>query len=198
MYGLICKSLEGFVRDRRGAEAWGRIVARAELPFETFEALRVHDKEMMLRLIAAAAQEMQRETLALIEDVGHWICTHPPLEPVRRLIRFSGRNYVDLIHSFDEMQERAKLALPGIDFPEFLVTEVGPGRFEVVARWEMAGAAALLTGMFRAMADDYGALALIETTDFRREDGLSIEVISIHVIEQAFQEPKEFKLGLGV
>ena len=195
MHGLICKALEGFVRNQHGAETWKRIALRSGLRFTEFEALRSYDDAQMEGVFLTAFQELERSNTALLEDVGHWICTHPPLEPVRRLIRFSGTSFVDLIYSLEDLHDRARIALPGLNLPKYALSELAPNTFEVLSTWHLEGSGAVLTGILRAMADDYGALAIIERGHRECVDGRWREPVTVSIFDQAHQEPREFTLG---
>lgn len=197
MHGLICKSLEGFVIDRHGPSVWAAIRESVDLPFERFEALHFYDDAMMVGLVSATAQRLGQPRLALLEDIGHWICTHPPLEAVRRLIRFTGATFVDLIYALEEVQDRARIAVHGLALPRFRVSEGQMGHFTVTSDWTVAGGGAVATGMLRAMADDYGALAVIETVRVAPHDGAWREWIDVRLFEAEFQEPRAFSLGGG-
>ena len=195
MHGLMCKAVEGFVKDQHGPAAWAEVRARTGLTIEGFEALRVYDLALAQGVIDATAVVLDRESAALFEDIGHWVCTHPPLEPVRRLIRFTGKTFVNFLYALDEMHDRACMAVPGIDLPRYSLSKDGSGDFEIASTWPAPGGAALLTGMLRAMADDYGTLALIEAGEARFVEGTWHERIHVRVVEQAFHEPREFTLG---
>lgn len=195
MHGLICKSLEEFVRDQHGDEVWQQIVQVSGLPVNRFEALRSYDDDLMQSVFISTFQELGRANTLVLEDIGHWICTHPPLEPVRRLIRFSGTSFVDLIYSLDEIHDRARIALPGLGLPKFYVMEHGPNDFRIRSAWHLEGGGAVLTGILRAMADDYGALALIEIGARQQIGETWEETLSVNIFDQAHQAPREFTLG---
>ncbi|SDZ14490.1 Haem-NO-binding [Jannaschia faecimaris] len=195
MHGLICKSLEAFVRDQHGEDTWHRIVQASDLPYPRFEALRSYDDDLMTRVFDMASRELGRSFAAPLEDIGHWICTHPPLEAVRRLIRFSGTCFVDLIYALDEVHDRARIALPGLGLPKFTVTELAPNDFFIISVWHLRGGGAFLTGVLRAMADDYGALALIDAGDRRKVDGKWHETLTVRIFDQAHHKPREFMLS---
>ncbi len=195
MHGLICKAVEGFVKDQHGPEAWADVRAAAGLGIASFESLRIYDPDVAEATIDAMTLTLGRTRDAVFEDIGQWICTHPPLEPVRRLIRFTGKTFVNLLYALDEVHERAAMAVPGLDLPRYHLDKDGAGEFEIQSRWHVAGGAAVLTGVLRAMADDYGTLALIDAGSVERVDGFWLERIHIRVVEQAFHEPREFTLG---
>ena len=55
----------------------------------------------------------------------------------------------------------------------------------------MLGYAQVMTGVLRAMADDYGALVILDITG--KQDGS--DVISITLVESEFSEGRAFELG---
>lgn len=195
MHGMICKSLETFLRAHHGDAVWADVCRAARMDGSGFESMRIYPDRLYLTVVSAAADRLGRPVSALMEDVGTWICTHPPLEAVRRLIRFSGPTYEDLIWSLEELEDRARLALPDLDFPRCEVEEIGDGRFDVTVSWPIAGAAAVMTGMLRAMADDYGVLAVLDRTEREWVDDLCHETIEIMLVETQFATPRDFVLG---
>lgn len=198
MHGLICKSLEAFVRDQHGDETWEGVAAASGLSASRFEALCSYDDSVMREVFLQVFKVLKCDNSALLEDVGHWLCVHPPLEPVRRLIRFSGTGFVDLLYSVGEFHDRTRIALPGLALPRLRIEEPRPCEFELHSIWHLEGGAAVLTGVLRAMADDYGALAVIEARDRRQDGALWHETLSVRVFDAAFQEPRAFALGGGV
>ena len=195
MHGLICRAIEGFVKTQHGMEAWAAIRASAALPFDGFEALRIYDRDLVEAVLDGTAEAIGSDRDALFEDVGHWVCTHPPLESVRRLFRFTGATFLDLVYALDEVHDRACMAVPGLDLPHYRLKQAGPEEFRIASRWSIAGGAALLTGALRAMADDYGTLALIDATGARQVDGRWLEEIELRVVLHDYQKPREFTFG---
>ncbi|WGH78941.1 heme NO-binding domain-containing protein [Jannaschia ovalis] len=197
MHGLICKSVEGFVIANHGTAAWERVRRDAGLPFERFETMRLYEDGLLEQVVAATAARLDRKVLGLIEDVAHWVCVHPPLEPVRRLIRFTGATFEDLILALDEIEDRARMAVPDLELPSFRVRELGPDAFHVDSEWTMPGASAMLTGVLRAMSDDYGCLAVIESAGFQRDGAVWREAITIHLVAEGHHPARRFDLGAG-
>ncbi|MEM9795365.1 MAG: heme NO-binding domain-containing protein [Pseudomonadota bacterium] len=195
MHGMICKALEGFLVANHGPEVWDRVRREAGLPFTRFEPMRAYEPEMMVRLMESACRIVDRRTLPLLEDIGHWICTNPELDPVRRLFRFAGASYEDFILSLDDVHDRARMALPDLIVPRMRLVEHGNGRFDVTTYWPQPGASAVLTGVLRAMADDYGALAMIEMSGHRHAGDHWEETVSLQLVERDFSEPRDFHFG---
>ena len=66
---------------------------------------------------------------------------------------------------------------------------LGPDRFRLVCGGRR-GYRAVFAGILRAMADDYGALALIDA-----EEGA--EAVAIELLQTRFAEGRRFDLALG-
>ncbi|MGB3408010.1 MAG: heme NO-binding domain-containing protein [Jannaschia sp.] len=192
---MICKSLESFVTATHGAAVWDGVRRQAGLSASGFEAMLSYEDRQFGEALQAASTALHVSPTQLLEDIGTWICTHPPLAPVRRLFRFSGTTFRDLLMSLDEIDARARMAVPELELPVYHLSEIGKAEFEVQSTWCMPGASGLMTGALRAMADDYGVLAMIEAETAHRFTGGWLETVSIRLVDEDFHVPKAFSLG---
>jgi Haem-NO-binding len=165
MDALMLRSLQNYVLDTFGLDHWQQVCNRAELPGETFEPMLRYDPGTADRVAQVAAGVLGRPADAIWEDVGTYLVTNPDREGVRRLLRFGGMSYADFLFSLEELPGRARLALPDLELPELTLNEVGPDRFDLRCRSSVRGTQHVLLGMLTAMADDYGALCVIEPED---------------------------------
>lgn len=194
MHGLINRSLQCFLLDTYGQSVWEAIVRDAGLGFASFEAMLTYDDDLTDRVINAGAAILRRPRETLMEDLGHYLVSHATQTSLRRLLRFSGVNFADFVNSLEELPERGRLALPDLDVPDLELTDHGAGHFTLRCAASLQGVGHILVGLLRAMADDYGALVMLDTTD---ADG-GAEVISIQIADQAFNEARPFSLGMAV
>ncbi len=195
MHGLINRSVQCFLRDTFGTEVWHAVAADAGVPAEGFEPLLRYEDAITLRLVDAAADRLGRPRESLLEDLGTYLVSHPNREGLRRLLRFGGVGYVDFLHSIDDLPGRGRLAVPDLDLPQLELTEEGGGRFLLACRAPHSAFATVMIGVLRAMADDYGALVLLEPAG-RGEDGA--ELIAIDLLDQSFAEGRRFDLAAGM
>jgi hypothetical protein len=126
----------------------------------------------------------------VLEDFGIYLASHPDVAQIRRLLRFGGDGLVDFLISLEDLPDRCRLALPALALPEMQVEEVADGRFLLTMRGGTDGVGHVMTGLLRAMADDYGALALME----HRGDGRSVEGVAIHLVDAGHQQARDFRL----
>lgn len=188
MHGLVNRSIQCFLRDTYGAARWAAIAEEAGINPNGFEALLDYDDALTDSMINAAARQLAKPREALLEDVGIYLVG---LEPLRRLLRFGGVDYADFLQSLDELPDRVHLAVPDLDMPELALKATGPGRFTLVCGGDHEGFGAVFAGILRAMADDYGALALIEAGS----GGGRAETVGIELLEAQFATGRRFDLA---
>ena len=188
MHGLVNRSVQCFLRDTYGADLWAAVAAEAGVVSEGFEALMQYDDPLTDAVVDAAARQLGKQREALLEDVGIYLVT---LEPLRRLLRFGGASYEDFLHSLDELPDRARLAVPDLDLPDLMLHAVAPGRFRLDCSNPRPGFGAVFAGILRAMADDYGALVLIDVGGTAG----AVETVGIELLDTAFAAGRGFDLA---
>ena len=198
MHGLINRSLQCFLRDTYGQPAWEAVVRAAGLSVNTFEAMLTYEDGMTDRVINAAALTLRRPRETLMEDMGHYLVSHETQTSLRRLLRFSGVNFADFVNSLEELPERGRLALPNLEVPELELTDHGAGHFTLRCTASLQGVGHILVGLLRAMADDYGALVLLDNLGPGDHAPAGCEVVSIQIADQSFNEARPFSLGMAV
>ncbi|PWK60669.1 heme-NO-binding protein [Roseicyclus mahoneyensis] len=191
MHGMVNRALQGFLVATYGADVWAEVRGQAGLPFADFEAMLDYPDEMTLACFGAACHVLHKHPNVLLEDLGTWLVTDTHLEPLRRLMRFSGASFLDFLHSLEELGDRGRLAVPDLDMPQIELDQIDPASFRIRARWSLPGIAPILMGCLRALADDYGALA------FLRLDGIDrgVECLHVQLLDTAFSEGRSFDLG---
>lgn len=191
MHGLIFRTLEAYVSDRFGPEKWAQAVAGADLPVTRFEAMLQYDPAYLPKLLASAARVLDRPEAVILEDLGTYLVTHQNHASVRRLMRFGGETFCELLLSLDDLPGRTRLAVTGLDLPQVEVQQTTNGMFAIQCRGKPQGFGHVLVGLLRAMADDYGSLAVLEHRG-QRDGG---EVIEVAVIDAAFADDRGFSLA---
>jgi len=191
MHGLINRSIQCFLRDTYGEDAWLAIAAAAELGFDNFEALMTYDAVLTEDVLSAASDHLSKPRDMVLEDLGTYLVSHPNVQSLRRLLRFGGVTFEEFLHSLDELHDRARLAVPDLTMPQLELRDHGAGTFTLIVTHPHEVFGHVMVGVLRAMADDYGTLALL---DFQgRKDG--VETIMIELLETSFAEGRHFELG---
>lgn len=191
MHGLINRAIESFVRDTYGPDMWAAVACNARLGFDSFEPMMQYDVSITGAVVEAAAGLLRRPREALLEDMGTYLVSHPNVEPLRRLLRFGGVDFPDFLMSLEDMRGRGRLALPDLDLPVLVVEDLSPGRFRLHCASPFAGAGHVVVGLLRAMADDYGALVVLDHLG----EASRGEVIAVQLLDARFAEGRRFDLS---
>lgn len=191
MHGLINRGIQRFVADTYGAATWHAVMQHAGFDFTGFEAMWQYDRDVTIRLIQSVCDVLDRPRDDLLEDIGTYLVSHSNLEALRRLLRFGGVTFVDFLYSLDDLPDRARLAVPELELPRLELVEESPDRYSLRCFAKDPGWGHVFAGVLRAMADDYGALALLE---HEGTDG-ACEVLRIRLLETEFSVGRDFELA---
>lgn len=194
MHGMINRALERFVRDTYGRDVWGAVMRRAGLEYVEFESMLTYQCGVTQQVLEAMCTVMDRPRQDILEDIGTYLVSHPKTEALRRLLRFGGPTFTEFLHSLDDLPARARLAVPDLDMPDLELRDHGGGHFSAHCRSATPGFGHVLVGLLRALADDYGALAVLEHRG--GSDGLEIVEVRLLAVEHA--SGRRFDLGVGV
>lgn len=191
MHGLVNRAFQGFLEDTYGQKVWDRVRSDAGLDFERFEAMLRYDAVLTERVMLAASYHLDKPLQTFLEDVGTWIITNQHGMNIRRLLRFGGRDFQEFLLSLDELPGRVKMAMPDLNVPAISLSNVGVTRVELIVTWPQINLSGVLLGAVRAIADDYGALVLMHSSD---SDPLTT-VIDVELLDNSFALGREFQLG---
>ncbi|SMX33196.1 heme NO-binding domain-containing protein [Actibacterium lipolyticum] len=192
MHGLINRSIQCFVHDTYGADIWAAVADASGIGPDGFEAMLSYDDALTKELLSAASSRLDKPREVVLEDLGTFLVSHTKLEPIRRLLRFGGESFVEFLHSLDDLPGRAKLAVPDLEFPELELVDDTSQTFRLICRWHFPGASHVMLGVLRAMADDYGALALLEHVGGTAFEG----TIRVELLDSSFSAGRSFELAV--
>ncbi|PRY24905.1 heme-NO-binding protein [Aliiruegeria haliotis] len=190
MHGLVNRSIQCFVRDTYGLDLWGEVAAAIGIEPEGFEALFSYDDELTERMIATISERLHKPEAMVLEDVGTYLISNREAEAVRRLLRFGGDTFSELLNSLDDLPDRARLAVPDLEIPQLEVADGEDGILTLSVTGH-PGFACVLLGVLRALADDYGALVLMDL----EESGADRSIILIRIFDSDFSEGRAFSLA---
>jgi hypothetical protein len=192
MHGLINRSFQNYICDSYGKDAWLQVAARAQVSPPDFEAMLTYDDAIAPAVLDAMGDVLRRPRGDVMEDVGAYLVSHPNTEAVRRLLRFGGMNFEDFLHSLDDLPDRARMAVSDLNIPAIELHSHEPGQYSLICETPVAGFGHLMMGVLRVMADDYGALALLELEQTER----GRETVRIQLVEADYADGRAFELGV--
>lgn len=190
MNRLVFRAVEEFLRDTYGDALWREVLAGhhgavAEKPAAEAATPAAAHLRGAERSVASAAGILGKPADELFEDLGAWLARR---EAIRRLLRFSGRDFSDFVLSLEELPGRAHFVIPDLDMPRVLVERESDSLVRLILPPHSAAWTAILGGLLRAMADDYGALGLILVRGC---------VVEVHISDESFARGRDFHLGAG-
>ena len=191
MHGLVNRALQRFVCDTYGGDAWTNVADLAAVGVHSFEAMLSYDDAVTDAMLLASATVMGKPREALLEDLGLYLVAHPNCEVLRRLLRFGGDTFSEFLSSLDDLPERARLAVPDLNFPAIETVEMEICAYEILVWADYDGPGRVLAGVLQGMADDYGALATIEY----QGQIAGGERLAVLVHDMAFAEGRKFDLA---
>lgn len=193
MYGLVLRAVQCFAEDTYGPILWDKVVADAELDKRDFEAMLHYSDETIFQVVDALSERLDKDRDTVLEDLGTYLVTYPRMEPVRRLLRFGGHEFKDFLSSLDDLHDRVKLALPDLELPQLEMNYHGGVTFRLLIQSSHRGFGPVMVGILRAMADDYGALVLLNLLCEEHENH-TVEHVEIELLQSQFAEGREFNL----
>ncbi|MFV0490746.1 MAG: heme NO-binding domain-containing protein [Pseudorhodobacter sp.] len=191
MQGMINRALQIYLRDTFGLASWHRIASEARLGHANFEPMLTYAPGTASSLVTAAEKVLERPRESLLEDMGTYLVSHSNLEAVRRLLRFGGGDFEEFLHSLEDLPGRGRLALPELILPDMILTLEEAGRYRLCCDEGLPGLGHVMIGLLRAMADDYGALVVL---DYLGNDDCG-DCIRISLLEPRFAEGRRFELS---
>lgn len=190
MHGLVNRAIQCFLRDTYGEGCWADVAAVAGAPPEGFEAMLRYPDATTVALLDAAARRLDKSRDSILEDIGTYLVSHPNTGALRRMLRFGGVTFADFLHSLEDLPGRARLAVPDLEVPLLDLEEDADGTLRLLCRQGFPGVGLVLLGLLRALADDYGALSLVD-----HAEAAGAEVITIRLADHRFAEGRGFTLA---
>lgn len=81
--------------------------------------------------------------------------------------------------------------MPELELPQLELCDRGDGHYALACTGPHRGFGHVMVGVLRAMADDYGALVLLDHTGTQGD----VEQIEIELLDRQFAEGREFRLA---
>lgn len=192
MHGMINRGLQSFVHDYYGAEKWEETCVAANLPFYSFETLVHYGDDVTRRLLETLSVVLDRAKEDILEDFGTYIVTDERLSGIRRLLRFDGETYVDFLMSLEDFSARLMIVVPFLQVPKLTLDQRPDNVYAVHYEYALPGYGAVLLGLLRAMADDYGALVTIEHHS-KLKGPVQRDRFDVRLHEERWQRPSEIR-----
>ena len=145
MHGLINRAIQCFVVDSYGTDTWVEATRIANLGFVEFESMLVYDDDVTPQMLNAVSFVLNRDRNEVMEDIGTYLVSNPNVEALRRLLRFGGLEFVEFLHSLDDLPDRARLAVSDLNLPALELHDCASGQFSLVCQSPIEGYGHVMT-----------------------------------------------------
>lgn len=186
MHRLVNRSIEVFLRDTYGDSLWNQVADVSGMDKGETPAGRPYTETRTCALVRAGASVLDKPAAELLEDLGAWLAR---VEPIRRLLRFSGRDFREFLLNLGELPDHAHMVIPDLYMPQIEVASQGADGVLLHLPGDAEQWTSTFAGVIRAMADDYGALGLIEV------EGCAVRV---RILDGSFTEGRDFHLASAI
>ncbi len=162
MYGLVNRAMNDLVCQRFGEPTWERIKARAGVDVDVFLSMQTYPDELTVKLLVAAASELETGTDVLLEQFGeHWVeyATH---HGYKDLMQARGTSLFTFISRLDDLHSRLSLTFPELRPPSFKSTRLTEHSIRLEYRSAREGLAPFVIGLMRGLGKVFGKYVEVE------------------------------------
>lgn len=160
---MFNRAVAAYFQSHYGDDVWYAILHRARL--SDAEILSIEFRPRVVRkLFITGVRHLAKTPGELLEDLGAWLVQ---IDSIRRLLRFSGSTFEEFIESLVEIPDRGRMIFPKLPALELRLVTRDDGALEILVHGAPDGWVLVMAGALRAMADDYGALAVVSVSDQR-------------------------------
>lgn len=189
MHGLMITAVRRFVLTAYGKGVWGRLCAEVGVSADRFQPIFPCEPAVLERMMKGLEAELKAPRSVIMDDLGTSVVTE--WQAVRRLLRFGGDTFMDFLYSLEDLPDRARLAMPELTVPDLSLQDAPGTGLELAITAPVKDLGFALSGLLRAMADDYGTLVTIDHKG--RRDGVEYLFLTVH--DTAFMPGNKFVLS---
>ncbi len=156
MYGLVNRALQQLVCTHCGDATWDEVRARAGVQEEVFMRMDSYPDELTHRLVAAAAEVLQRPAEELLKEFGRYWMKYTMVEGYGALLSDLGPTLHSALAALDGMHARVTLLYPALKPPMFRVTGMTDKGMRLHYHSDRAGFAPMIIGLVEGLGERYG------------------------------------------
>jgi len=124
--------------------------------------MMVFDTPITIRIVACATEVLNLGLADFLQSLGTYLVSQATLQAVRRLLPFGVVDFVDFLFFLDDLHDRERLAVPDLFLPKLELRERTVNQFSLTIRSDLPDFGHVLIGLLTAMADNHGALVMLE------------------------------------
>jgi hypothetical protein len=151
MYGLIHCALRNMVLDTRGEDFWQSILVSASIEPDVFLSMRSYKDSTTMALVAATAENMNRDVDDLLELFGHyWLTVFAPTD-YGNLLDLAGNEPFEFLQNLNKLHERISASFVDFRPPVFDIFRISNDCSEFHYRSSRKGLTPFVTGILKGL-----------------------------------------------
>jgi hypothetical protein len=170
MYGLVNKAIQGLVTQRKGSQAWTRIIEETGST-STFISMETYPDSVSFALVGAAAQELGVDAAAFLRELGYYWVTYTGAEGYGDMFNLWGDDLRSFLKNLDLMHERVKSTMPQLEPPSFTTVDQPDGRIRLSYFSHREGMTPMVLGLLEGLAVKFSTPMSVEHLVHRVDAG---------------------------
>lgn len=124
MYGLINNALKDMVCDKFGEDTWKEVLAKSEVPDDSFLTMRSYDDSVTYSLAGAASEVVGAPVETCLEMFGEYWVLETASKSYDMLLKAAGKDMVEFLGNMNSLHDRITSTFLNYVPPEFFVEEL--------------------------------------------------------------------------
>lgn len=188
MYGLINRAIRDMVLAEHGEASWTRVLERAGLGVEHFEAMEPYPDALTHQLIAAASEELQQHPHVLMRSFGEFWVTYTAAEGYGHLMNLAGSSPPEFLQNLDDLHAQVGVHFPRLTPPSFETDAHEPGSMHLHYHSEREGLAPMVIGLVEGLGQRFDTAVDVDQVASRNE-GADHDVFKVCYHEPSADQP---------
>lgn len=171
MYGLINNSLKDMVLDRFGEEKWQEVLETADVPADSFLAMRSYDDAITYSLAGAAADVLGASVDDCLEMFGEYWVLETATKSYGVLLDAAGSDMLEFLGNMNALHDRITSTFVSYVPPEFYV-EKNNDSVQIHYISSRKGLTPFVVGILKGLATRFEhTLTILEQSEIDVEEG---------------------------
>lgn len=151
MYGMIHRAAREMVLESQGPEAWGAVLAEADLDDAHFISASTYADEVTQTLLAAIARVLAEPVPTLLTAFGRYWIGYVAKGPYGAILRLAGDDVASILGNLDRLHEAIRVAMPAADTPSFQLVGQEASELRVLYRSSRNGLEPFVGGLLQGL-----------------------------------------------
>lgn len=155
MYGLVNQAVVDLIKRDFGPERCAAVLAKAGISDTRFLAGKGYDDALTYAMIGAASEILEQPAETLLHEFGRFWVLETASKKYADLMDAAGDSFPAFLESLPDLHSRILLILPGLEPPEFSITERGEKRLQLVYRSHREGLQPFVIGLLHGLGERF-------------------------------------------